>query len=185
MSPLAIGLCVSRDRRQLCGRRVRVRCRTRRIPNFITLPALFSACLLHQAPRRMEAVAQRSCRRPHLRRRLPGLLSRRRHGRRRCQAHDGHRIGSPACPTVAYLLALTAIAGGLMAVGLALVRGRLQQTIMNVGELARTTGIKVSSLIPDLNLGNAQTLRLPYGLAIAAGKHSNALLSRRIRVPSD
>jgi len=56
-----------------------------------------------------------------------------------------------------------------MAVGLALVRGRLQQTIMNVGELAahhRHQGLQPH---PDLNLGNAQTLRLPYGLAIAAG----------------
>jgi prepilin peptidase CpaA len=79
-------------------------------------------------------------------------------------------VGSIAgLPHTAYLLALTAIAGGVMAVGLALARGQLRQTITNVGELAahhRQQGLEPH---PDLNIGNPQTLRLPYGLAIAAG----------------
>jgi prepilin peptidase CpaA len=56
-----------------------------------------------------------------------------------------------------------------MAIGLALVRGRLQQTLMNVGELVshhRREGLHPH---PDLNISNAQTLRLPYALAIAGG----------------
>ena len=72
-------------------------------------------------------------------------------------------------PHVVYLLSLTAIAGGVMALGLALVRGRLQQTIMNVGELAAHHSHQGLEPHPDLNVSNAQTLRLPYGLAIAAG----------------
>jgi prepilin peptidase CpaA len=72
-------------------------------------------------------------------------------------------------PHVATILVLTAIAGGVMAIGLALVRGRLQQTLMNVGELIshhRREGLHPH---PDLNISNAQTLRLPYALAIAGG----------------
>ena len=70
---------------------------------------------------------------------------------------------------VAWLLILTALAGGVMAIGLALWRGRLKDTLLNVGALAvhhRYEGLKPH---PHLNVGNALTLRLPYGLAIAAG----------------
>jgi prepilin peptidase CpaA len=70
---------------------------------------------------------------------------------------------------IAYLLVLTAISGGVMAIVLALARGKFQETIMNVGELAshhRHQGLQPH---PDLNLENAQTLRLPYALAIAGG----------------
>jgi len=70
---------------------------------------------------------------------------------------------------VGWLLCLTAVAGGVMALGLALWRGRLKDTIMNLGALAvhhRFEGLKPH---PHLNVGNARTLRLPYALAIAAG----------------
>jgi len=72
-------------------------------------------------------------------------------------------------PHVAYLLVLTAISGGVMAICLALYRGRLQQTIMNVGELASHHTRQGLEPHPDLNISNAQTLRLPYALAIAGG----------------
>jgi prepilin peptidase CpaA len=70
---------------------------------------------------------------------------------------------------VAYLLVLTALSGGVMAIVWAVARGQLQQTIVNVGELAshhRHAGLQPH---PDLNLKNAATLRLPYALAIAGG----------------
>jgi prepilin peptidase CpaA len=70
---------------------------------------------------------------------------------------------------IAYILVLTAISGGIMAVMLALVRGRFQETLMNVGEIAshhRQAGLQPH---PDLNIDNAKTLRLPYALAIASG----------------
>jgi len=70
---------------------------------------------------------------------------------------------------IAYILVLTAISGGIMAVVLALVRGKFQETLLNVGEIAshhRQAGLQPH---PDLNLDNAKTLRLPYALAIASG----------------
>jgi prepilin peptidase CpaA len=67
------------------------------------------------------------------------------------------------------LLILTSLAGGVMAIGLALYHRRLKQTMVNMCELAvhhRTKGLAPH---PDFNLDNAQALRLPYALAIAAG----------------
>jgi prepilin peptidase CpaA len=70
---------------------------------------------------------------------------------------------------IVYILSLTAIAGGVMALGLALIRGRLQETFLNVGELITHHRRKGLQPHPDLNLSNARTLRLPYALAIAGG----------------
>lgn len=67
------------------------------------------------------------------------------------------------------LLAFTAIAGGVMAAGFAIVRGRLKQTFHNVIELVahhRAAGLTPH---PDINVLNVSTLRLPYALAITAG----------------
>lgn len=72
-------------------------------------------------------------------------------------------------PNVASLLLLTALAGGVMAVGLALLRGQLKQTLRNVVALTahhQQAGLRPH---PELNVGNAAMLRLPYGVAIAAG----------------
>jgi prepilin peptidase CpaA len=70
---------------------------------------------------------------------------------------------------VPYLLVLTALCGGAMALGLAWSRGALRQTISNVGELAAHHGSEGLQPHPELNISNAATLRLPYGLAIAGG----------------
>ncbi|HUD22570.1 MAG TPA: prepilin peptidase [Acidobacteriaceae bacterium] len=70
---------------------------------------------------------------------------------------------------IVYILSLTAIAGGVMALGLALIRGRLQETFLNVGELMTHHRHKGLQPHPDLNISNARTLRLPYALAIAGG----------------
>jgi prepilin peptidase CpaA len=67
------------------------------------------------------------------------------------------------------VLVFTAIAGGVMGVAFALSRGQLKQTLFNVAALAnhhRDAGLTPH---PDLNVTNTSTLRLPYGLAIAAG----------------
>jgi prepilin peptidase CpaA len=67
------------------------------------------------------------------------------------------------------LLILTSFAGGVMAIGLALYHRRLKETLVNLWALLvhhRTEGLAPH---PEFNIGNAQTLRLPYGLAIAAG----------------
>ena len=70
---------------------------------------------------------------------------------------------------IAYLLVLTAISGGVMAVCLALARGRMKQTVMNVLALVSHHTREGLQPHPELNLLNAQTLRLPYALAIAGG----------------
>jgi prepilin peptidase CpaA len=70
---------------------------------------------------------------------------------------------------VAYLLVLTALSGGAMAIVLAVARGRLQQTLTNVGALASHHGHEGLQPHPEINLSNSQTLRLPYALAIAGG----------------
>ena len=68
-----------------------------------------------------------------------------------------------------YLLILTSLAGGVMGLAFAMMRGRLKQTMSNVTMLAshhREEGLKPH---PELNVMNVSTLRLPYGVAIAAG----------------
>jgi prepilin peptidase CpaA len=70
---------------------------------------------------------------------------------------------------VAEILIATALAGGIMALALALTHGRLRQTVSNVGTLLlhhASAGLGPHS---NLHVRNAQTLRLPYGIAICAG----------------
>ncbi len=62
-----------------------------------------------------------------------------------------------------------ALVGGLMAVALAVARGRLKATLANVGSLIHHHALAGALPHPDLNLANPKTLRLPYGLPIAAG----------------
>jgi prepilin peptidase CpaA len=68
-----------------------------------------------------------------------------------------------------YLLIFTSLAGGVMAVAMALKHNRLRETVGNMGTLAAHH--TRSGLVPheELNLGNRSTLRLPYAVAIAVG----------------
>ncbi len=70
---------------------------------------------------------------------------------------------------VGNVLLLTVIAGGLLAIGLAVAKGRVKETFVNVAVLA--VHHQISGLQPhtELHVRNEQTLRLPYGLAVAAG----------------
>lgn len=70
---------------------------------------------------------------------------------------------------VAGILIATAIAGGVFAVALALVAGRLRHTLLNVVKLLSYHGSAGLRPHPDLNLQNSHALRLPYGIAIGAG----------------
>ncbi|MGC1783247.1 MAG: A24 family peptidase [Acidobacteriaceae bacterium] len=63
----------------------------------------------------------------------------------------------------------TVLAGGIFACVLAVSRGRLKSTLVNVGSLARHHAAAGLLPHPDLNLLNSKTLRLPYAVAIAAG----------------
>jgi prepilin peptidase CpaA len=142
--------------------------KSRRIPNFITLPGFALGLLLHTVLggwRQLlsSLAAGMICGLVFLVFYLAGGMGA---GDVKLMMAIGSIVG---LPHVAYLLALTAISGGVMAVGLALFRGKLRQTIMNVGELATHHTHQGLEPHPDLNIGNAQTLRLPYALAIAGG----------------
>ncbi|SFS18309.1 prepilin peptidase CpaA [Granulicella pectinivorans] len=67
------------------------------------------------------------------------------------------------------LLIFTTLAGGVMGLVLAAIHGRLLATLRNMLRLAvhhREEGLTPH---PELNVSNPATLRLPYGIAIAAG----------------
>jgi prepilin peptidase CpaA len=142
--------------------------KSRRIPNFVTMPAFLFGLALHLALggwRQLlsSLAAGLICAAVFLVFYIAGGMG----------AGDVKLILAVGCIAglshVAYLLVLTALSGGVMAIVWAVARGQLQQTIMNVGELAshhRHAGLQPH---PDLNLKNAATLRLPYALAIAGG----------------
>jgi prepilin peptidase CpaA len=62
-----------------------------------------------------------------------------------------------------------ALTGGVFALVLAIARGRLKATLVNVGSLIHHHAACGALPHPDLNLENPQSLRLPYGVPIAAG----------------
>ena len=74
---------------------------------------------------------------------------------------------------VAGILIGTALIGGVLAIALALLHRRLKETFINMGRLVVFHGTSGLRPHPDLNLSNPRTLRLPYGLAIAAGAGSS------------
>jgi prepilin peptidase CpaA len=79
-------------------------------------------------------------------------------------------IGSLVGPGQAVVVLLaTAICGGVMAIGYAVYRGRMWATIKNVGSVLKFHAWAGLQAHPELNLDNPATLRMPYGLAIAAG----------------
>jgi prepilin peptidase CpaA len=67
------------------------------------------------------------------------------------------------------LLILTSLAGGLMAIGLAIYRGQFRNTVFNIYSIVLHHKAAGLTPHPEFNIGNAQTLRLPYALAIATG----------------
>jgi len=73
-----------------------------------------------------------------------------------------------ASATVEIVLA-SAIAGGIFAIIYALWQGRLRTVLLNAGELVRFHASVGAEVHPSLNLSNPQAVRLPYGIAIAAG----------------
>ena len=67
------------------------------------------------------------------------------------------------------LLTCTVLCGGVLALSLAILCGRLGQTIRNVLALTAHHGRHGLRPHPEMNVLNNSTLRLPYALAIAAG----------------
>ena len=142
--------------------------KSRRIPNFITFPAFLGGLALHLAlggwgQLFLSLAAGVICGLVFLLFYVAGGMG----------AGDVKLIMAVGCLAgishIAYILVLTALSGGVMAIVMALARGRLQQTITNVGALATHHGQQGLQPHPELNLSNTQTLRLPYALAIASG----------------
>jgi prepilin peptidase CpaA len=142
--------------------------RSRRIPNFITGPAFLFGILFHLTRggwrEMLTAIAAGLiCGVVFLIFYLAGGMG----------AGDVKLIAAVGCiaglPNIAYILSLTAIAGGVMGIGLALSRGRLKETLSNVTALAAHHSQEGFKPHPELNVLNTATLRLPYAVAIAAG----------------
>ncbi len=141
---------------------------THKIPNAFTLPAMLFALALHFAfggwRQLLAAIAGGLC---------CGALFLLFYIAGGMGAGDVKLITAAGCcagiSLVAPLLILTSLAGGVMAIGLAMYRRRLKKTLLNLWALVlhhRTAGLAPH---PEFNVDNAQALRLPYALAIAAG----------------
>jgi prepilin peptidase CpaA len=142
--------------------------RSRRVPNFVTLPAILFGLLLHFTLggwRQLASAAAAGL--------ICGLIFLVFYLAGGMGAGDVKLITAAGCiaglPLIGHLLILTSLAGGAMAIGLALYRRKLKETILNMWKLAVHHRIMGLAPHPEFNIGNAGTLRLPYALAIAAG----------------
>lgn len=72
-------------------------------------------------------------------------------------------------PGVVQIMVACALAGGIMALGVALYRSSALRTLRNVWELLRFHAAHGAQVHPTLNIDNPQAMRLPYAIAIAAG----------------
>ena len=142
--------------------------RSRRVPNLLTLPAILFGLLLHLVLggwRQLGSAlaAGLICGFIFLILNIAGGMG----------GGDVKLITAVGCiaglPRTGYLLILTALAGGVMALGLVLYRGRVKETVSNIGALAVHHRHEGLAPHPELNIANAQTLRLPYAVAIAVG----------------
>jgi prepilin peptidase CpaA len=142
--------------------------RTRRIPNWLTGPSLLAGLILHLVLGGWRSMATAA---------LAGVLA----GGAflvfylagGMGAGDVKLMTAVGCLAgltyVAEILIATALMGGVFAIILAVSRHRLKDTLANIGVLVMhhgTSGLRPHS---DLNVTNAERLRLPYGIAIAAG----------------
>ncbi len=142
--------------------------RSRRIPNFITLPAIAFGLLLHAVAGGWKQLATAAaggliCGLVFFLFYLAGGMG----------AGDVKLITAAGClggfSRIGNLLILTALAGGVMAVGVALYRRKLVETCHNIYALAVHHGNMGLTPHEEFNAGNERMLRLPYALAITAG----------------
>jgi prepilin peptidase CpaA len=141
---------------------------SRRIPNLLTGPAMLLGLLLHLAAggwreAAWSLAALLVCGAVFLIFHLAGGMG----------AGDVKLIAAQGCllgwPAVVPLLAFTALAGGVLALAMAAMYGRLRQTAFNVASLVVHHSRHGLAHHPELHVRNQQTLRLPYGVAIAVG----------------
>ncbi len=142
--------------------------RYRRIPNWLTYPAMVAGLVLHLVLDRWSGLAQSA----------GGLLI----GGGlflaffliRALGGGDVKLMAAVCAWVGSNLALPvvlacALAGGFMAIVLMIQHRRVSQTLKNVGSIISHHAHSGINPHPSLNIDNETTLRMPYGLAIAAG----------------
>ena len=146
--------------------------RTRRIPNWLTGSGMVAGLLLHWTLGGWRSLGGAA---------LSGLIA----GAIFLVFYIGGGLGAgdvklmvavcclAGLNAMANILTGTALIGGVLAIGLALAHRRLKDTVVNVGRLFVYHGRSGLRPHPDLNVSNPRTLRLPYGLAIAAGAGSS------------
>jgi prepilin peptidase CpaA len=89
-------------------------------------------------------------------------------------------LGAFVGPRAVVEIALySAIAGGVMALGLAVFKGRLKQTMENVVHLVRFHAVMGAESHPTVNLENPEALRFAYGAAIFVGTLTEFLTHAR------
>ncbi len=142
--------------------------RWRRIPNWLTGPSILLGLALHLSLQGWVALATAA---------LAGAIG----GGVFLLFYLGGGMGAGDVKLMAAVSVLTGLShvgealvettllGGVLAVGWALVHGRLKGALANVITLIMHHGRSGLTPHPRLNLTNPLTLRLPYGIAIAAG----------------
>ena len=142
--------------------------RWRRIPNWITCPGFVAGLLLHLA-----LGGWRSMLSAVLGGLLAGSLFLLFYLAGGMGAGDVKLMAAVCClaglANVAQILVGAALAGGLAALLVAVYRRRTRATFANVGRLPAHLGSAGLCPHPEVNVHNSRGLRLPYGLAIAAG----------------
>jgi len=142
--------------------------RTHRIPNWLTGPSILVGLLLHLMVGGWKSLAGAA---------LAGLIAGGVflifHLAGGMGAGDVKLMTAVSClagPSyVAEILVATALMGGVFAIIVAISRHRVKETLSNIGVLAihhGTSGLRPHS---NINVGNAERIRLPYGVAIASG----------------
>jgi prepilin peptidase CpaA len=71
--------------------------------------------------------------------------------------------------SIVQIITACALAGGVIAIALMVFKGTTFKTIRNVGELLHFRLLHGAEVHPTLNIDNPEAVRLPYGIAIAAG----------------
>jgi prepilin peptidase CpaA len=142
--------------------------KTRRIPNLLTVPCFLAALLLHYFCQGFGGLGNAAAAGAiafviFLLFFLAGGMG---GGDVKLIAAVGALVGTHLLP---YVLISTALIGGVLAIGTALVRGQMTNTLRNVVAIAGHHAEKGLAPHPELHVRNSSTIRLPYGVAIAAG----------------
>jgi prepilin peptidase CpaA len=142
--------------------------KTRRIPNKLTVPCFMAGLLLHYFTQGWSGLGNSAAAGAiafviFLLFFLAGGMG---GGDVKLIAAVGALVGTHLLPNV---LIATALVGGVLAIGTALFRGQMGSTLRNVVAIAGHHAENGLTPHPSLHVRNTETVRLPYGVAIAAG----------------